>query len=71
MRPRSIVVLVASLLLVMACGNEASLEEDGFLLSEGDQAPNFTLPSASGEQISLSDYAGQKPVLLYFSMGPG
>ncbi len=26
--------------------------------------------SASGGPVSLSDYAG-KPVLLYFSMGPG
>jgi peroxiredoxin Q/BCP len=36
----------------------------------GDAAPAFTLESASGGPVSLSDYAG-KPVLLYFSMGPG
>jgi cytochrome oxidase Cu insertion factor (SCO1/SenC/PrrC family) len=38
---------------------------------EGDRAPTFTLPSASGEQVELSDFAGEKPALLYFSMGPG
>ncbi|MBA3553120.1 MAG: redoxin domain-containing protein [Actinobacteria bacterium] len=37
----------------------------------GGQAPNFTLRSAQGETISLADYRGEKPVLLYFSMGPG
>jgi hypothetical protein len=37
----------------------------------GDKAPPFSLPSASGENVSLMDYRGQKPVLMYFSMGPG
>ncbi len=31
----------------------------------------FSLTSASGEQISLEDHLGQRPVLLYLSMGPG
>jgi cytochrome oxidase Cu insertion factor (SCO1/SenC/PrrC family) len=35
-----------------------------------DVAPAFTLESAGGGPVSLSDYAG-RPVLLYFSMGPG
>ena len=34
------------------------------------QAPAFSLESTSGGTVSLSDYAG-RPVLLYFSMGPG
>lgn len=45
--------------------------EDGPSLSEGDRAPTFTLPSATGEDVALSDFAGAKPALLYFSMGPG
>jgi len=36
----------------------------------GDTAPAFSLDSAGGGTVSLSDYAG-RPVLLYFSMGPG
>jgi hypothetical protein len=37
----------------------------------GDRAPDFELPSAGGETVRLSDYRGDRPVLLYFSMGPG
>lgn len=32
----------------------------------GDMAPDFTLPSLSGERISLSDYKGKKNVVLSF-----
>lgn len=39
-------------------------------ISVGDTALAFTLESASGGAVSLSDYAGN-PVLLYVSMGPG
>ena len=39
-------------------------------IAVGNIAPPFSLTSASGGTVSLSDYAG-KPVLLYFSMGPG
>ncbi|WP_017662464.1 peroxiredoxin [Baaleninema simplex] len=32
----------------------------------GDMAPDFTLPSQSGESVSLSDFRGKKAVVLYF-----
>jgi thioredoxin-dependent peroxiredoxin len=32
----------------------------------GDTAPDFTLPSQSGEPISLKDFIGKKSVVLYF-----
>ncbi|MEO0488900.1 MAG: peroxiredoxin [Cyanobacteria bacterium P01_A01_bin.123] len=32
----------------------------------GDTAPDFALQSASGETVKLSDFKGQKPVVLYF-----
>lgn len=35
-------------------------------LTEGQVAPDFTLPSASGEQVKLSSYRGKKAVVLYF-----
>lgn len=34
-------------------------------LSEGDQAPEFTLPDSTGKPVSLKDYRGQH-VLVYF-----
>jgi cytochrome oxidase Cu insertion factor (SCO1/SenC/PrrC family) len=63
-------LLVISLLLMAtflaACS--PSNEED---LAAGVTAPSFTLPAASGDQVSLSDYLGSKPVLLYFHMADG
>ena len=32
----------------------------------GSVAPDFTLPSRSGEMISLEDFLGKKPVVLFF-----
>jgi hypothetical protein len=37
----------------------------------GELAPAFALPSAEGGQVSVRDFQGRSPVLLYFSMGPG
>lgn len=35
-------------------------------LKVGDRAPDITLPSATGETVRLSDFKGQKAVVLYF-----
>lgn len=35
-------------------------------LQVGDKAPNFTLPSATGEMVSLQDFIGKKAVVIYF-----
>ena len=40
------------------------------VVQRGQMAPEFTLPQATGRPVTLSDLHG-KPVLLYFSMGPG
>ena len=40
-------------------------------IAVGAVAPRFTLPSAQGASVSLADFIGKEPVLLYFSMGPG
>ena len=32
----------------------------------GSVVPNFTLPSQSGEMISLGDFMGERPVVLFF-----
>ncbi len=35
-------------------------------LKEGLKAPDFSLPSSDGGQVSLSDFKGKKSVVLYF-----
>ncbi len=43
-------------------------------LSVGQAVPDFTLPASNGENVSLSDYKGKKPVVIYFypkDMTPG
>ena len=35
-------------------------------LQIGDKAPDFTLPSTTGEKISLAQFRGKKAVLLEF-----
>lgn len=59
----SILVLIG--LVLSACG------ASGGGLAIGDPAPSFTLRSADGEQVSLADYQGKQPVLLYFHMALG
>ncbi len=58
-------LMILSLLLV-SCGQAAP-----GALAVGDTAPAFTLPAATGEQVSLADFTGKQPVLLYFHMAAG
>ena len=53
------VVLVIVALLIFNAG-------DVMALKVGDKAPDFTLPSTTGEKISLSQFRGEKPVVLFF-----
>jgi cytochrome oxidase Cu insertion factor (SCO1/SenC/PrrC family) len=73
MRSRGwIATAIGFAILAAACTRDAAIpsrQQEG-PIAVGDAAPAFTLESASGGPVSLSDYAG-KPVLLYFSMGPG
>ncbi|MFN0070571.1 MAG: thioredoxin-dependent thiol peroxidase [Chloroflexota bacterium] len=36
------------------------------MIKEGAPAPNFSLPSTSGETVSLADFRGKQAVVLYF-----
>jgi hypothetical protein len=35
-------------------------------LEVGERAPDFTLPSTTGQEISLSQFRGKQPVLIEF-----
>ena len=45
-------------------GNAAT--KTSFALAEGDAAPDFTLPADNGEDIALSNFKGEKNVVIYF-----
>lgn len=42
-------------------------------LEPGQQAPEWTLPDANGDQVSLKDYAGRKVIIYFYpaAMTPG
>ena len=51
--------------LLAACGSGPQA------LAVGDPAPDFSLTTTEGTPVSLSDYQGRQPVLLYFHMAVG
>jgi hypothetical protein len=57
MRKNLIVVLLAALLFIGTAANNS------MAIEVGDEAPDFTVQSTSGE-ISLSEYRGEKNVVL-------
>jgi hypothetical protein len=75
MATRQLVGLTLGLaLLATACAPQQenpSAVTRGGPVKVGSKAPHFVLPSASGKTMSLAGFRGRKPVLLYFSMGPG
>jgi thioredoxin-dependent peroxiredoxin len=54
-----VAVLFTGSLLLLVAGQAAALQV-------GDQAPTFTLPATITETISLGDYLGKQPVVLFF-----
>jgi len=68
--------------LLAACGSDDKDEDspqgassDNFAqssLSQGQDAPDFTLPTSDGGTVSLSDYTSEdQPVMLFFHMAGG
>jgi uncharacterized lipoprotein YajG len=57
-------ILLAAWLLAACASNQQAP-------SEGDPAPNFSLEATGGGSVSLSEYQGKQPVLLYFHMAVG
>ncbi len=73
MRGRTAVLTITLVLFGLAASacsrSSAPTARSG--LQVGSAAPRFSLPSAHGGMVSLAEFLGRKPVLLYFSMGPG
>lgn len=60
-----IIFLLAASLSLQACSSEPQE------IAAGVKAPDFSLPASSGGEVSLSDYKGEKPALLFFHMAVG
>ena len=54
-------VLMAALLASVALGSQFAAA-----LEVGDKAPDFSLPASDGSTYSLSQFAGDKPVVIAF-----
>lgn len=59
----SITILIATV-FVSACSQQKEI-------AVGNIAPDFSLSSATGSTVSLSEFRDQRPVLLYFHMAMG
>ena len=52
-------LLLSSVLLLLGSNPVMALQV-------GDKAPDFSLPATTAERISLADYLGKKPVVVFF-----
>lgn len=73
---RTYLLFVLGVLLALALPACGGSEGEGSTPSEevvrvGEPAPDFELSSVQHGQVSMAEFRGRKPVLLYFSMGPG
>ena len=57
--------------MVMDSAAGATLAGCGSELSVEDRAPDFALPSSTGETVELEAVIDQRPALLYFHMAVG
>ena len=59
--------MISKLMVALVCVGLLFFHVDDVMaLKVGDKAPDFTLSSTTGEKISLSQYRGKKPVVLFF-----
>jgi hypothetical protein len=55
-------VLLLGILLLLSAGRVMALQV-------GDKAPDFSLPATTAERVSLADFVGKKPVVVFFYIG--
>ena len=56
-------------LVGMLLGSALGVSSVAMALEVGQQAPDFTLPSTEGKELSLSQFRGKQPVLIEFYGG--
>ena len=59
---RALSRIVAALFVALA----ASFSHFAMALEEGDKAPDFSLPASDGNTYTLSQFLGEKPVVIAF-----
>jgi peroxiredoxin len=64
-------VAIAALLVTISRNNAMGDGHGGGAQAMSGPAPDFTLPTVGGKEISLASYRGQKNVLLFFNEGYG
>jgi AhpC/TSA family len=57
--PGVIAMLLSAALLLLSSTPAKALQA-------GDKAPDFSLPATTAEKISLADFVGKKPVVVFF-----
>jgi AhpC/TSA family len=55
-------VLLSSVFLLLSAGHLMALQV-------GDKAPDFSLAATTAEKVSLADYLGKRPVVVFFFIG--
>ena len=63
---RQLFKLLFLLSMLLSTGFDWSVAGTKNGVAVGDQAPNFSLPSADGSDVSLAEYLGKSSVVLYF-----
>jgi thioredoxin-dependent peroxiredoxin len=58
-RLRRVGGLIGAILLLVSFGPAMALQV-------GEKAPEFSLPATTAEKISLADFVGKKPVVVFF-----
>jgi len=60
------IAMVLTVFALAGCRGASSAD-----IQVGDRAPEFSLPAVGGGEVSLADFAGVRPVLLFFHMAVG